>query len=363
MPCARLLVDLRALVHNYRTVTETTNRTANREHGAVAANVAAVVKANAYGLGVEPVATSLIAAGCRSFYVATVEEGLALRSVIGEPSHEVSIGVLNGCEVGEIETCLRHRLEPVVNSTEQLAAWRGRTDAPLILHVDTGMQRLGVSVAELDALNLDAADLRRVLSHYACADEPESSANAEQEQRVAAVTQRWPGVPLSFGNSAAALSGLTTGDEIRAGIALYGGNPYQSKENPMRSVATLEAKVLQVREVAAGTAIGYGGSFVAPERMRIATVGAGYADGIPRLLSNRGSVAVNGHELPIVGMISMDTTMVDASRAPVAVGDWVEFFGEHIGIDRVAALAQTISYEIFTGIGPRPARHYSDGRD
>jgi alanine racemase len=225
------------------------------------------------------------------------------------------------------------------------------------------MNRLGFAPADARPERFAGVDVALLLTHLACADEPDHPQNRTQLETFAAIAARFPGVPTSIGNSAATLNGRGwCGDLARPGIALYGGNPHADGTNPMRTVARLEAEVLQLREVVAGEAVGYGASWVARESRLIATVGAGYAQGIPRLLSNVGEAAVGGVRVPYVGRVSMDLVTLDVSalRGRIATGDWVELVGEHVTVDEVAALSRTISYEILTGLGPGVPRRYVD---
>ena len=330
MTHARLIVDLDALAANYRKF-----RSASK-------GPAAVVKANAYGLGLEPVARRLATEGCRQFFVATQAEGRELRRILPDAG-TFDIFVLSGVVDGA-------GLIPVVNHPAQMRA------GPIALHVDTGMQRLGFD--DLDAETIPAdAEVRLLVTHLACADTPDHALNSEQLSRFKALAARFPGVPTSIANSAAILTGA---DGIgRPGIGLYGGNPFVAQENPMRCVATLEGEVLQVRKVMAGTSVGYGASHVTERDTTLAVVGIGYADGLPRALSNCGQSAFKATRAPIIGRVSMDLTLVDVTDLPpVAPGDWIEFFGNSVGLDEVAAWAGTISYEVLTGVGNRVSRMY-----
>jgi len=326
MTHARLIVDLDALAANYRKFRD------NASGGS-----AAVVKANAYGLGMAPVARRLAAEGCRQFFVATDAEGRELRRILPN----VEIFVFSGVVEGE-------GLIPVANHAAQIRA------GPVALHVDTGMHRLGFDdPGEIPS----GTEVRLLMTHLACADTPDHPLNEEQLARFQALAARFPGVPTSIANSAAILTGV---EGIgRPGIGLYGGNPYTTQENPMRCVATLEGEVLQVRKVVAGASVGYGASHVTGRDTTIAVVGMGYADGLPRALSNCGQAAFKTIRAPIIGRVSMDLTLVDVTDLPsVEPGDWIEFFGRSIGIDEVAAWADTISYEILTGVGNRVLRMY-----
>jgi alanine racemase len=357
----RLRVDLAALQSNYRSFQQ-----AGRNN-----EVGAVVKADAYGLGCTEIARALAAVGCQAFFVATLQEGVQLRSVLVEPD----IFVLAGIAPGSVDTLVSHRLTPVINDPVQLEAWRGHQQRPIAVHVDTGMSRLGFP-ENVEPAVFAGFTLALLMSHFASADEPDSPQNDQQIAAFRRLAARFPGVRTSLGSSAAWLRGEAfQGDLGRPGIGLYGGRPfgYQDCGDSLvpgcvtrlvpEVVARFEAQVLQVREVAAGASIGYGASYLAEQDLRIAIVGCGYADGVPRRLSNRGSLAFGERLCPIVGRVSMDMTGVDISDFPNAPepGDWLEIFGDVVSVDQVAQWAETISYEVFTGIRPRVARHYHWG--
>ena len=320
----RLIVDLEALAANYGTLRDRS-----------AAGSAAVVKANAYGLGLAPVAGRLAEAGCTQFFVATEAEGVQLLKIVPE----AEIFVLSG-------VAKTPGLIPVVNHVS------GIGHKAVAVHVDTGMNRLGINPREVP----DGAEIRLLITHLACADRPEHPLNALQLERFEEVAARFPNVPVSIANSAGVLNGVR--GIGRPGIGLYGGNPYAALENPMRCVATLEGEVLQVREVRAGEAMGYGASYAIERDAIIAVVGIGYADGVPRSLSNRGEASYGDMRIPIVGRVSMDLTHLDVTGMDIEPGDWIEFFGATITVDEVAAWANTISYEILTGVGDRVDRKY-----
>jgi alanine racemase len=343
----RLQVDLTALVANYRLYCERTDSV-----------VGAVVKADGYGLGATQVSRALYAAGCREFFVATCEEGLALKQAFDETSAQAQIFVFEGSTTGNAEQLAAAGLVPVVNHAGQLEAWRAHRQLPIAVHVDTGMVRLGFD-DDLVPESLAEFKVGLLVTHLACADIPDHPLNAQQISRFGAVSARFPGVRTSIGNSAGLLAGAPfVGDLGRPGIGLYGGNPYADKPNPMHCVATLEAQVLQVRAVAAGTPLGYGASYVADHDLQVAVVGLGYADGLPRLLSNRGQASVAGERCAIVGRISMDLTLLDVTGVSVAAGDWVQFFGDQIAVDEFGGWAESFAYEALTGIGARVERVY-----
>ena len=342
---AQLTISLSALRHNL-----------SQLQAHACGRVACVVKANAYGLGIDSVVPVFLDAGVREFFVATAIEGIRVRQVASALPEAVNIYVLEGV-TDDPGTLLENDLMPVINSHEQLTAWsdRGR----FALHVDTGMQRLGMPVAA--ASTLSATKLEQcvlVLSHLACADEPDHPFTAQQLAQCgslfAHIKSIIPHKPpqMSVCNSAGLLAGLGPEDVGRAGIALYGGNPFTpGTDHPMRAVVQLRAPVLQLRRVAKGAPVGYGGTYVAPRDMTVATIGAGYADGIPRLLSNRGHAAWRDHRLPYIGRVSMDLIQLDASVAPeIGIGDTVELIGETVSLEQVAQWAQTIDYEVLTGL-------------
>jgi alanine racemase len=342
----RLQVNLTALVANYRHYCAQCAQTTN--------TIGAVVKADGYGLGMIAVSRALFAAGCQEFFVATCEEGLALRGVL----RDIQIYVFEGASDDNAAQLAAAGLIPVVNHAGQLEAWRPHRHLPIAVHVDTGMSRLGFSET-IAGDSFSGFALELLMTHLACADTPEHPLNAEQLRRFEAVAARFAGVRTSIGNSAGLLlGGSYSGDLGRPGIGLYGGNPFVDHPNPMQCVATLQAQVLQVREVASGTPLGYGASYAAPDDMHVAVVGIGYADGLPRLLSNRGEAWVGERRCAIVGRISMDLTLLDVTGLAVRPGDWVQFFGDQISLDEFGLWADSFAYEALTGIGSRVERSY-----
>jgi len=339
-----LTVDCGAVVRNWRRLCE--------RHAT--GPVAAVVKADAYGLGTAPIGQALHAAGCAHFFVAHPAEGEALRDIIGPGP---MVAVLNGFAAGT-----HSRLTPVLNSLDDVRAHAGRE---AILHVDTGMSRLGLDAAELEALAADPAPLnalhpRYIMTHLACADDPTHPLNQRQAERFAAACARLPPAPRSFANSAGLFLGAGfMSDLARPGCALYGINPMPGRPNPMEPVVRLEVPILQVREIPVGDTVGYGASWVAPRRSRIATAALGYADGWLRALSGQGFGVLHGARAPLVGRVSMDLTTFDVTDIPMArAGDRIEVLGAARDADAVAALAGTIGYEVLTSLGARYARAY-----
>lgn len=349
MTSARLQVDLEALTRNFQRIAAGAQRTA------------AVVKADAYGCGASPVARRLLQAGCRDFFVANAIEGRALRSALLEASDQCRIFVFEGARPETASILADWSLTPVLSSRAQLDAWRPHARMPMAVQVDTGMQRLGFDARELTAALLQPFRPVLLLNHYASADNPNAVQNAEQGARFRELCERFPDLPVSMGNSAATLAPqVATSGLARAGIGLYGGRPFASAEDApaLDTVAQLQGQVLQLREATAGSVVGYGASWTASRPTRLAIVGLGYADGLSRALSNRGAAACDGHRLPIVGRVSMDLVHLDVTDTPVAVGDWVTFFGRDPSLAEVADLMDTIDYEVLTRIGARVRREY-----
>ena len=357
----RLSIDLAALKRNYRLIA-----------GLVApARVAPVVKADAYGLGAFAVSKVLRKAGCTHFFVAQLEEALALKRQLPV---DVTLMVLNGLMPGTEEACACAGIVPVLNSLEQAMAWSAVAEKlgrplPASLQFDTGMSRLGVSLEAAARLANDPAfrtsvPLMTVMSHLACAETRDHLANEHQRSTFEALSDMFPGVPRSLANSGAAFFPSDFhGDFVRAGIALYGGAPSGNKKNPMHPVVQVEARVIQIRTVPAGTPVGYGLSFTAERESHIATIGVGYADGWLRSLSHCGAAWFQGVRLPIAGRISMDSATLDVTELPEGMlkpGDWVELVGSSQSIDDVARDAGTISYEVLTRLGSRFHRTYVD---
>ena len=343
---ATLNVDLDALAANFRLLEAV---------GGVP--VHPVVKADAYGLGAEACARRLAAEGARTFFVARTSEGERLRTGLGG---DPAIYVLDGCLAGRAARLLAADLRPVLNTDAQLAEWRTAGGGACGMQIDTGMNRLGFR-PEATPEPFPGLDL--VLSHLACADDPAEPMNARQRDAFATAAMRYPGTARSFANSGGVFLGRNYAfDASRPGICLYGGGPEGRPDDRIRPVATLTAEVLQVRDVPAGESVGYSRGFVADAPRRIATVAAGYADGVLRSYSPRGLVFAGGALCPIVGRVSMDVCAVDVTGLEVAVGDAAELFGPNRLLDDAAAAAGTVAWELLTSVGPRVTRRYA-GRD
>ncbi len=359
---AILSIDLDALAENYGILAGQAAR---------GIGCAAVVKADAYGLGVERVAPVLIAAGCRQFFVAQLEEGIRLRGLLPEAEVHVLGGLLPGLE-SDFEA---HGLTPTLNSLGEIEIWarharRQEQSLAADLHVDTGMRRLGLPPDELDRLagepeRLAGIDVALLISHLACAEQRDHALNAGQLADFCQARDRLPPAPASFANS----SGIFLGpdyhfDLLRPGVALYGANPTPDRETPMRPVVRLQGRIWQVRDARPGETVGYGATYEVTEPTRIATLALGYGDGHPRALGSRGEVFVGGQAAPVIGRISMDSTTIDVSGLPegqVRPGTLVDVIGPNNPIDAVAASAGTVAYELLTNLGRRYHRTYSGG--
>jgi alanine racemase len=361
---AVLSIDLSALQANYKTLA--------KKAGKAATGVA--IKGDAYGLGIAPVSRALWDAGCRDYFVARPKEGEELRGLL--PG--ATIYVLDGLFPGQAEFYAIHKLRPALIALEEAEEWAafGRqygSALPCALHVDTGINRLGLSMEQFHALMLDkflmqGLNVSLLMSHLACADTPDHPLNEKQRQRFSIVRAAMPDVPASLANS----SGIYLGkgfvhNLVRAGVALYGGNPVAPKKNPMQPVVHLEGSIIQLRDVKKGDTVGYSATWKAPHDSRIAILGAGYKDGVPRSLSSKqkdgpAHVWVGGKRCPIIGRISMDMMAIDVTKVKPTLlqkGSRAEIFGNRIPIDEAAGWAGTISYELLTRLGSRYARVYA----
>jgi alanine racemase len=365
-----LTIDLGAIVANWRWLKE---RVAPAE-------CAGVVKADAYGCGLAEVGAALARAGCATFFVAVPSEGLTLRRACPE----AAIYILNGLAAGQSDLYREARLRPVLGSPDEIAEWRaltaGRAAEPAAIHVDTGMNRLGLSPGDFAALvgaqGRAAFDfpVALVMSHFVTSDDAENPLNARQMALFARMRALCPDVPASLANSSGVFLGPAAHHDLaRPGYALYGGNPTPGRDNPMRAVVSLTVPVAQLRWIEAGETVGYDAQWRAPARRRIATVSAGYADGYPRGASATdaksagglpaGEAIVAGRRCPFVGRVSMDLITIDVTDLPedaVGRGDPATLIGEGLDIDEVGRRAGTIGYEVLTRLGRRFERRYRD---
>jgi alanine racemase len=360
-----LTVDLAAIAANWNALAGMT----------VPVECAAVVKGDGYGCGLEPVTRTLYRAGCRTFFVADIAEGRRVRAV----ASDAAIYVLNGVMPGSAQAFAADYLRPVISSTTELAEW----DAFVAtrnwrgggaLHVDTGMNRLGITVDEAVAiaprLQSENHGFTLLMSHLACAEIPGHPMNDRQIRLFREVRMLYRGVASSLANSSGIfLGGTAYCDLVRPGVALYGVNPTPAKKNPMRPVVELKARIIQVRTINKGDTVGYGAAFTATRPSRIAIVAVGYADGFLRsAAAARGKpaaeVVVAGKRCPVAGRVSMDVLAVDVtdlSDGAVRRGDFATLIGGRLSVDDLAAGMGTIGYEVLTHLGRRYHRVYKGG--
>lgn len=359
---AILRIDLDAIAANYALLHEKS----------APALCAAVVKADAYGLGADPVAKKLAREGCRHFFVAQLAEAIALRDSLQSAAPDATVYVLNGPDQGTEADFEAHRSVPVLNSLDQIALWsthaKQRAAAqPAVLHIDTGMSRLGLTGRDVDTLADDPGllaglDIRLIVSHLACAEQPDHPLNQVQRRLFETLRARLPAAPASLANS----SGIFLGapfhyDMVRPGASLFGISPVSNESNPMAQVINLSGKIIQVRVIDTDMTVGYGATHRVTRPSRIATVAVGYGDGYPRQLSNRGHGYINGTLVPVVGRVSMDLTTFDVSDLPESAarpGMMIELINDRYTADDVARDADTIGYEVLTNLGKRYQRQY-----
>jgi alanine racemase len=360
-----LTVDLDAIVANWRKLEKT----------AVPAECAGVIKADAYGCGVGPVARALAGAGCKTFFVATLDEARAARAAI--PS--AAIYVLSGFFQNSGEAFARIDARPAIGDLNELAEWdvfcrRSGWAGGAAIHIDTGMNRLGLTVAEAQGIipRITAGDhgITLVMSHLACAESLNHPLNAKQLATFREIASLFSGVPASLSNSSGVFLGAQFQfDMVRPGAALYGVNPTPEADNPMQPVVELKARIAQIRNVEKGETVGYGGTWTARRPTRLAIVSVGYADGYFRAGSSndgtRGAdVVVAGKRCPVAGRISMDLMAVDITdlaHNAARRGHLVTLIGDGITVDELAHHFGTIGYEVLTSLGPRYARVYKGG--
>jgi alanine racemase len=332
-----------------------------------------VVKADAYGLGLEPTVSALARAGCDTFFVALFDEALKLRTVLPE----ATVYVLNGLHPGTAAAFRDIDVEPVLGSLAEIEEWdafarEAGEKLTAAIHIDTGMRRHGLAPTEAEALagKSFAFEPSLVMSHFACADEPAHPMNKKQIKDFRALAARFKGIPASLANSPALLALPDARfDLVRPGVALYGGRALLKGDNPMRPVVRLELRIIQVREAASGDTVGYSATQTLKRDSRIAVVSAGYADGIPRASGStdkkKGAEAiVGGRRCPILGRISMDLISIDVTDLPAGAvrrGDFATLLGDGIGVDDLAEPGGTVGYEVLTRLGRRYHRVYKGG--
>jgi alanine racemase len=356
-----LTIDLAAIAANWRLLAQRVSP----------AECAAVVKADAYGCGLEPVTKTLVDAGCRTFFVALLSEARRVRLL----APELVIYVLNGLVPDSAPAFAEIDARPVIGSLAELEEWDAFVAASGwrgggALHVDTGLNRLGLPMQAAAAVTRHRASPREpfklLISHFACAEQVDHLLNQQQMNRFIEIRSLFPGVPCSLANSSAVfMSRETHRDLVRPGVALYGGNPTPGRQNPMQSVVHLQARILQIREVSPGDSVGYGATWTAQRPTRVAIIGAGYGDGYLRAadVPMAREVVVGGRRCPLLGRVSMDLFAVDVTDIPeseVRRGDFATLIGDGLDIDEAARQAGTISYEVLTSLGRRYARRYSN---
>ncbi len=359
-----LTVDLAAIVENWRSLSRKVMPT----------ECAAVIKANAYGCGIEQVAGALARAGCKTFFVADLGEARRVRAVAGEPAIYVLNGLLPDSAAGYAEI----RAQPVIGSLLEFAEWDGFCASSgwrggAALHVDTGMNRLGIALGEASALaprlRTESHSINLLMTHLACAEVFDHPLNQRQISTFRELRVYYRGIPSSIANSSGIFLGNAAHcDMVRPGVALYGVNPTPGQRNPMRPVVTLQGKIVQLRTVARGETVGYGAAWTARHVIRLAVVAVGYADGFPRAVSAAdgapgGEAIIAGQRCALAGRVSMDLLAVDVTDLPdsdVKRGDLVTLIGGDITVDEVAKIAGTIGYEVLTSLGQRYHRVYRE---
>ncbi|GLK67593.1 alanine racemase [Hansschlegelia plantiphila] len=361
----RLTIDLGALQDNWRVLSAISP----------SSECAAVVKADAYGVGLAEAAQALAQAGVKTFFVAHLSEARTARAA----APDAAIYVLNGLPPGACDTYAALGVRPVLGSMAELAEWRAfvsatGADEAAAIHVDTGMARLGLDPEEARALfSSDGIGFRPalVMSHLACADEPDRPETERQRALFAELRSLLPNTPASLANSPGTLIARTSGGDLgfemrRPGVSLYGSNPLPGRPATMKPVVKLEARIIQTRHVPAGTPVGYGGAETTRRPTRLAILSLGYADGVFRAAgSEHGAPGAFGFAgsvpCPFFGRISMDLVAVDVTDAPESAtsrDDWVEILGDDFGVDDLARACGTIGYEVLTALGRRYERRY-----
>ncbi|MEO0542876.1 MAG: alanine racemase [Pseudomonadota bacterium] len=356
---ARLKVDLSTIVANWKALDERSRP----------GRAGAVVKADAYGLGAEDVVSALYQAGCGTFFVALPQEAVVVR----RHAPDTEIYILNGVHADAVALMAEHRLRPILASAEQIALWQQTGGLPCGIQVDTGMNRLGLSVEEALSLigNLPVF-CTHIMSHFACADDPSHQLNQQQIESFQPVADSFSNIDSSLSNSAGTLSGGAFGHNMtRPGIALYGGRALSHGDNPMQAAVTLEARIVQIRHAKAGTSVSYGATHTLTRDSKLAVVSVGYADGYPRATSGSGvplrasqpegaKAFIGDQFVPLVGRVTMDLMCFDITDVPEEAlrYGWLELIGPNISVDEVADTAGTIGYEILTSLGRRYARSY-----
>ena len=342
-----LTIDLDAVTANWRALDKLSGE----------AETGVAVKANGYGCGADEVAVALAEAGCQTFFIATVDEGVSLRAALPKQT----IYILNGvADRRDSAAAIAHGLRPCLNHLGQIDAWQRSEGGACALQLDSGMSRLGLETEEWPSVP-GGLDIRLLMSHLACADEPGHPANGHQLQRfengIDSLRDRAPDALISLAATGGTLLGEAYHfDLVRCGVGIYGGHPFVGAQ----PVVHLDTPILQIRDISTGQGVGYGWSWTAERASRVGTLPLGYADGMHRAMSNGATLFFGGKPAPLIGRVSMDLIAVDLSEHPAAeVGDTLEVLGPNQSVDELAQAAGTIGYEILTSLGQRYARRYT----
>ncbi|MBL4612376.1 MAG: alanine racemase [Emcibacter sp.] len=352
---ATLTIDLDNIIDNYKSCIKLGR----------GVDCAAMIKADAYGMGIAQVAPALFhGAGCTTFFVANLQEAIKLRPLVPE----ANIYVLNGLFPGHLEYFSRHNIRPVLNDLAQIRLWESVTPKnrpACAIHFDTGINRLGLSPEETAQFITDDSlreklHISLIMSHLSCSDDPENPINAQQLRDFKAITGHFPGIPASLANSGGILLGPDYHfDLLRPGLLLFGGNPASLPlPETIKPVFQITGQILQIRTLTPGQTVGYGATWTADKPRHIATINIGYADGYLQKFNNCGWVYAKATKLPVVGRVSMDMITVDVTDIEINAGDDIELFGEHITLEMAAEVSTLSQYEILTGVGARYQRIY-----
>ena len=360
-----LEINIDLIVNNYQLIK---NKVGDTE-------CAAVLKADAYGMGASMIAKALDKVGCSIYFVATIDEGIELRACFGKNKNKIV--VLSGLLEETADVFYKNKLTPVLNDLEQIQKWgiynrQKKIPAPSIIHIDTGMNRLGLTIDEFQYIverptELHGLQVEWVMSHLACGDQPDDKMNPKQLSLFFNAKETLPKVKASLSNSGGVFLGQSYHlDMVRPGIALYGSVSRSIPVNPLNQVIKLYSRILQIRTLSSGATVGYGASYRASDTIRVATVGLGYADGYLRSLSNCSYVFFNNIRLPVIGRISMDYITVDITKIAaekIKTGDFIEIIGDNFTLDDLATVANTVPHEILTRLGTRHRRIYRNTDD
>ncbi len=351
---ARLTIDLDAVRKNYLFLQNKVRK---------GCEVSAVVKANAYGLGVEAVSQTLHESGCKTFFVATLNEAIELRSFLGR---EPAIAMLNGYQIKNASLYRENDITPVLNDLSEIQNLKNtQNDLPAMIHIDTAMNRLGMNADDITPEIISNLNIKTIMSHFMSSEDNQTDLNAVQASRFEKLASQFPNIPKSLCNSSGIFLDASYHYQlVRPGMALYGLNPTPYAENPMQPVISLDAEILQIHTVKKGETAGYNATYCFEQDSTLAIVDIGYADGIFRSLSNAGSLYWNGIKCPIRGRVSMDLTIVDLCDVPEnqrpKKGDHLEVIGLNQSADDLARDAGTIGYEVLTSLSRRHQRIHSD---